>query len=113
MQEFIPDPKQQKRTDDLTYLADKYNMTVKDRTKLYKIYLEAAQLPKGWVAMPEEPCTLQLHAGLINERQPHTASVWIMMKEHLAAQYRKMVKARPSLPTKDKDDDWGSNGSVF
>lgn len=111
--EYIPDPKKQKRTDALTELADKYSMSAKDRTNLYKIYIEAAQLPPGWVAMPEEPNMLQLHAGLINEPQPHSASVWIMMKECLASQYRKMVKARPALPTKDKDDDWGSNGSVF
>jgi hypothetical protein len=109
----MTDKAQQKRTDDLTELADKYQMSASDRTKLYKIYIAAAQLPPGWVAVPEEPVTLQIHAGLINESKPHTNSVWEMMKDHMASQYRKMIKARPPLPEKDKDDKWGENGSVF
>lgn len=104
---------QEKRTDALTELADKYNMTARDRTTLYKIYIAAAQLPPGWVAVPEEPHILQVHAGLINETKPHTSSVWDMMKEHMATQYRKMVKARPPMPAPPKEDKWGEDGSVF
>lgn len=89
------------RTDALTALADKYNMTAGDRIKLFKIYLEAAQLPPGWVVVPEDPVLAQVHAGLHGEHQPHTASVWNMMKECMAAQYRRMIKARPAPPTRN------------
>jgi hypothetical protein len=115
---------QQKRTDDLTELADKYNMTVHDRTKLYMLYIEAAQLPPGWVAMPEDPVQQQLSAALKEHAMVHSHSTWQMLKDMLIDQYRRMVKARPNpppniLPINDdswrskKDDKWAEDGSVF
>lgn len=108
---------QQKRTDDLTALADKYNMSVKDRTTLYKLYIEAAQLPPGWVPMPEEAVQQQLSAALKEHARVHSAGAWNLLKDMLSDQYRRMVKARPTPPPPINppkvDDDWGKDGSVF
>lgn len=87
---------QQERTNVLTALADKYNMNSHDRIALFKLYLSAQTPPEGWVIAPVEAHLEQLHAALQEERRFISASTWSLLKEKLASQYRKMIKASPN-----------------
>jgi len=103
-------PEHKKRTDTLSVLADKYNMSASDRITLFKLYLSAARPPEGYTWAPVEPDLSMLTAGLSGQGKVHSQGVWAFLKESLAAQYRKMIKVapQPDIPilthAKRKDD---------
>jgi hypothetical protein len=102
---------EQKQTDALTKLADKYNMTQEDRTALFMMYLSTHN-PEGYTLVPNDIPDEMMRALIQGDTRKISLGYWEYLKDSIRRKWKDALALAPKPKPYDPDK-WGEDGSVF